>query len=64
LRTDRPDQHPEAQTDALTAAGCERIFTDHASGTLAKRPALEEALRYLRAGDTLVVTKLDRLGEC
>ncbi len=38
------------------------MFTDHASGTLARRPALDEALRYLRHGDTLVITKLDRLG--
>jgi DNA invertase Pin-like site-specific DNA recombinase len=61
-RVSTRDQHPEAQTDALTAAGCVEVFTDHASGTLARRPALDEALRYLRAGDTLVVTKLDRLG--
>ena len=61
-RVSTRDQHPEAQTDALTAAGCERIFTDNASGTLSQRPALEEALRYLRGDDTLVVTKLDRLG--
>ncbi len=52
----------EAQTDALAAAGCDKTFTEHASGTLARRPALDEALSYLRAGDTLVVTKLDRLG--
>ena len=57
-RVSTRDQHP----DALSAAGCERVFIDHASGTLAKRPALDEALGYLRAGDTLVVTKLDRLG--
>ncbi len=61
-RVSTRDQHPEAQTDALTAAGCEKTFTDHASGTLARRAALDEALSYLRAGDTLVVTKLDRLG--
>ena len=61
-RVSTRDQHPEAQTDALSAAGCEKVFVDHASGTLAKRPALDEALGYLRAGDTLVVTKLDRLG--
>jgi len=61
-RVSTRDQHPEAQIDALSAAGCEKVFVDHASGTLAKRPALEEALGYLRAGDTLVVTKLDRLG--
>jgi len=57
-----PGPAPQAQTDALAAAGCEKTFTDHASGTLARRPALDEALSYLRAGDTLVVTKLDRLG--
>jgi len=61
-RVSTRDQHPEAQTDALAAAGCEKTFTDHASGTLARRPALDEVLSYLRAGDTLVVTKLDRLG--
>jgi len=61
-RVSTRDQHPEAQTDALFVAGCERVFVDHASGTLATRPALDEALGYLRAGDTLVITKLDRLG--
>ncbi len=38
------------------------VFIEHASGVLAKRPALDDALDYLRAGDTLIVTKLDRLG--
>ncbi len=61
-RVSTRDQHPEAQPDALTAADCERTFTDQASGTLAQRPALDEALAYLRTGDTLVVTKLGRLG--
>lgn len=61
-RVSTRDQHPEAQTDALTAVGCVELFVDHASGTLAQRPALGDALRYLREGDTLVVTKLDRLG--
>jgi DNA invertase Pin-like site-specific DNA recombinase len=61
-RVSTRDQHPEAQTDALAAAGCEKVFVDHASGTLAKRTALDQALGYLRAGDTLVITKLDRLG--
>ncbi len=56
-----PHRHP-VQTDALSAAGCEKLFVDHASGILAKRSALDEALGYLRAGDTLVITKLDRLG--
>ena len=61
-RVSTRDQHPDAQADALTAAGCERIFTDTASGKLARRPELDQALRTLRAGDQLVVTKLDRLG--
>jgi len=61
-RVSTRDQHPEAQTDALAAAGGDKMFIEHASGTLARRPALDEALSYLRAGDTLVVTKLDRLG--
>jgi DNA invertase Pin-like site-specific DNA recombinase len=61
-RVSTRDQHPEAQADALSAAGCERVFTDKASGKLARRPELDEALRGLRAGDQLVVTKLDRLG--
>jgi len=56
-----PHRHP-VQTDAPSAAGCEKLFVDHASGILAKRSALDEALGYLRAGDTLVITKLDRLG--
>jgi hypothetical protein len=57
------DQNHEAQHDALHAAGCERIFIDHASGKLATRPELDKALLCAnRAGDQLVVTKLDRLG--
>ena len=57
------DQHPEAQHDALTAAGCEEIFVDKVSGKLASRPELDRALLSAnRADDQLVVTKLDRLG--
>lgn len=50
------------QTDALKEAGCERLYTDVASGAKVARPGLVEALDYLRAGDTLVVWRLDRLG--
>jgi DNA invertase Pin-like site-specific DNA recombinase len=57
------DQNLEAQRDALCAAGCEAVFVDQESGKLARRPALEQALSSAsRAGDQLVVTKLDRLG--
>jgi DNA invertase Pin-like site-specific DNA recombinase len=62
-RVSTRDQHPEAQRDALTAAGCEEIFIDKVSGKLARRPELDKALLSAnRAGDQLVVTKLDRLG--
>jgi DNA invertase Pin-like site-specific DNA recombinase len=61
-RVSTREQHPPGQTDALEAAGCKKIFVDHASGVLARRPALDQMLEYVRDGDTLVVTKLDRLG--
>jgi len=56
------DQTPASQLDALTAAGCDEVFTDHASGTRTDRPALARVLERLRPGDTLVVWRLDRLG--
>src|ERR671929_2209816 len=56
------DQNLDLQIDALRSAGCEDIFTDHISGTKARRPGLEQALSHLRPGDTLVVWRLDRLG--
>jgi DNA invertase Pin-like site-specific DNA recombinase len=55
-------QKLDLQTDALTKAGCERIFTDFASGAKADRVGLAEAMSFARSGDTLVVWKLDRLG--
>ncbi|BAS18461.1 transposon Tn552 resolvase (plasmid) [Arthrobacter sp. Hiyo8] len=55
-------QDAALQHDALTAAGCYRIFTDTASGSLESRPELAKVLDQLRPGDTLVVWRLDRLG--
>jgi DNA invertase Pin-like site-specific DNA recombinase len=56
------DQTLALQQDALTAAGCEHIYTDTVSGSVTTRPGLTQALSQLRAGDTLVVWRLDRLG--
>ena len=50
------------QKDALKKIGCSKIFTDTASGTKEERKGLEDALNYVREGDTLVVWRLDRLG--
>ena len=61
-RVSTADQNPDLQLDALNAAGCFRVFTDHASGALTDRPALAACLDHLRPGDTLVVWRLDRLG--
>jgi DNA invertase Pin-like site-specific DNA recombinase len=61
-RVSTHDQTLNLQQDALTKADCSKIFTDSASGALAERKGLEEALSYVRAGDTLVVWRLDRLG--
>ena len=61
-RVSTADQDPTLQTSALDKAGCERVFTDHASGARADRPELAAALDYCRRGDALVVWKLDRLG--
>lgn len=56
------EQNLHLQHDALKQAGCEKTFTDQASGAKADRPALIEALDYVRSGDTIVVWRLDRLG--
>jgi DNA invertase Pin-like site-specific DNA recombinase len=61
-RVSTEDQNLDLQRDALTKAGCERIYDDRLSGAKAQRPGLTRALDQLRAGDTLVVWRLDRLG--
>lgn len=62
-RVSTEEQNLDLQVDALTRAGCERIFQDRGvSGALASRPALDKAIERLQPGDTLVTWKLDRLG--
>lgn len=53
-------QNEDSQVDELTTYGCDKIFTDKASGKLAERPELDKALAYLREGDVLVITRLSR----
>ena len=61
-RVSTAEQTLALQQDALTKAGCERLFTDTVSGSQTQRPGLDEVLDFLRPGDTLVVWRLDRLG--
>ncbi|WP_226821954.1 recombinase family protein, partial [Acidithiobacillus ferridurans] len=56
------DQNLDLQRDALQAAGCERIFEDMVSGAKVDRTGMTEMLAVLRAGDTVVIWRLDRLG--
>ena len=60
-RVSTRDQDLSLQREALDGAGCERVFTETASGAQRDRPELRAALDYMRTGDTLVVWKLDRL---
>jgi DNA invertase Pin-like site-specific DNA recombinase len=61
-RVSTHDQNLSLQLDALGRAGCQKIYQDQMSSMKADRPGLQEALSYLRSGDTLVVWRLDRLG--
>ncbi len=61
-RVSTGEQKLDLQTDALTRAGCDRIFTDHLSGARAERPGLAEALAFARRGDAIIVWRLDRFG--
>lgn len=61
-RVSTGDQNADSQIDALTKAGASKIFIEKFTGTRLDRPELNKAFEYLRAGDQLVITKLDRLG--
>ncbi|RGJ88424.1 recombinase family protein [Bacteroides uniformis] len=61
-RVSTREQNLSSQVDALNNAGCIRIFTDKISGKEFKREGLTACLDYLRADDTLVIYRLDRLG--
>jgi DNA invertase Pin-like site-specific DNA recombinase len=61
-RVSTQDQNLDLQIDALTNAGCKKIFHENTSGSRAERPEFSKAREALRKGDTLVVCKLDRLG--
>lgn len=60
-RVSTAGQNIEGQIESLLAADCEKVFSDKRSGTTADRPQLIECLNWLREGDTLVVSRLDRL---
>lgn len=55
IRTSSQDQNQDLQKDTLKNAGCEKFYSDKASGARSDRPGLIEALEYLRPGDSLVV---------
>ena len=63
-RVSTADQSLDLQTDALKRAGVPEtnIYTDKASGVAARRPGLASALKHARAGDTIIVWRLDRFG--
>lgn len=61
-RVSTDDQHLDLQRDALQKAGCEKVYTDQQSGASTERLGLNGILEIGRAGDTLVVWRLDRLG--
>ena len=61
-RVSTHDQTLDLQKDALEKIGCTKIFTDTVSGATTEREGLDEAINYVREGDSLVVWKLDRLG--
>jgi len=62
-RVSTEEQNLDLQMDALNKIECDKIFTDKMSGARSDRPGLEEAMKFMRVGDTLIVWKLDQ-GVC
>jgi DNA invertase Pin-like site-specific DNA recombinase len=62
VRVSKQEQHEALQIDALKEAGCDKWFVDKMTGSKAERKGLDEALVYVRPGNTFVVWKLDRAG--
>jgi DNA invertase Pin-like site-specific DNA recombinase len=62
LRVSKQEQNEALQRDALQEAECEKYFSDKMNGAKFERKGLEELLAFVRAGDTVIVWKLDRLG--
>lgn len=60
-RVSTVDQSLDIQIDKLRDIGCDKIFSDTASGSDTKRPGLKELMSYLRSGDNIVVTRVDRI---
>lgn len=61
-RVSTTEQNLDLQIAALEKAGCQKIYTDKASGKSHKNPGLKKAIRALSQGDTLIAWSLDRLG--
>lgn len=60
-RVSTQDQNPDSQRDALTEAGCDKVFIEKISSRLDHRPELEKALEYARPGDVFVITRFARV---
>lgn len=61
-RVSTQDQNLDLQVDALSKAGCEKIYEEKTSGSKAERSELQDMLKHIRRGDNLIIWKLDRLG--
>ena len=62
VRVSSTDQNPERQLKQLQTAGCEKIFSDKMSGATKERPGLKNLISFIREGDVIITTELDRLG--